>query len=470
VAQVSNTIYDVLVVGSGLSGVHATYPLVEAGLRVAMIDGGLDANKRDGVEKAPRVIGAKSNALDILMKGSFAFNKTYELLSVKSNIEIIQTLAKGGLSEFWHGLSDFLTDDELVQAGLSPDQIKEEYKVVSKLVNLDTSPELDVHGKLLLKRSPHGVYRLPVTYPYRTSEVVNKLKHHRNFTYLPGQLVLTVKERNRMVEVGIRPIQPDSNPRQLLHGRTKSVRGKYVVLAAGAINTTRILLRSKNLYNHKTTFLTKNHSMIVCFHPQVFFKSGEKVLINPGQLGIISNDLGQKLGAFVQLYRANPFMLSSAVQYVPLPRPIATMLLSLFMPSLVIADVRFPAFETKNKFCQLRREKNGGDILEIAFRLTQKEVKTQRRELEVVSKTLRSIGLFPLKVVSDPVTSHYGGGVPIGGRGKLATDINGRLKKSKRIYVADSSTWRALPGKPLALTMMANASRIAKEVLKKLRK
>ena len=199
--------------------------------------------------------------------------------------------------------------------------------------------------------------------------------------------------------------------------------------------------------------------MVVCFHPQTLLKHNMRPT-NPGQVAFMSN------GCFVQLYRANPLMLTSAAQYIPLPRPLATMLLSKVIHSLVIADVRFPTFESREKFCQLKRD-GEDDILEISFKLGSIELKKQRQELKQVSKTLKTIGLIPLKVVNDFVTSHYGGGVPFHGLGRLATNINGKLKHSKRVYVADSATWRALPGKPLALTIMANARRIGNYVLKK---
>jgi|SRR3989344_1458324 len=454
-----NSLFDVTVVGSGPSGTHAAYPLIKAGLKVAIIDGGLDSKEKDTTDSAPRV-GAKSNALDILMKGSLAFNKTYQLLKINSNIEIVQTLAKGGLSEFWHGLCDFLTDEELNEVGLPADSIQNEYGIISKLVNLDTKPRLDIHGRLILEKSPNKVYRLPVTYPYKTSEIIKKFERRKNFTYISGQVVKTVKEKNGAVEIVSVSIKNKDE---------SVVKARYAILATGAINTTRIMLRSKNLFNHKTSFLAKNHSMIVCLHSQTLVKKAEAHIANPGQLGFSSNKTGQKLRAFVQLYRANPVMLSNAAKYIPLPKLFAEKLLSIFIHSLVIADVRFPAFETKNKFCQLKRD-GGSDILQISFNLTSNELKKQNKELKQISQTLKTLGLIPLKIISDPVTSHYGGGVPFRGRGRLATDINGKLKNSKHIYIADSAAWRALPGKPLALTIMANASRIGKEVLKKLKK
>lgn len=450
--------FDVILVGSGPAGVHAAYPLVKAGLKVAIIDGGLNSQRKDEQDTDSKHPIAKSNALDILMKGSYAFRKTYELLKIKSNIDIIQTLAKGGLSEFWHGICDHLTTEELKQMGLPASKVQEQYKEIADRINLNLKPRLDLHSKLILENARNKVYRLPVAYPYRTSNVVEDLKRYKNFTYIPGQLVSTIKDKTKYVEIESLSIEGSIE---------SSIRARYLILAAGSINTTRILLRSFNLFNHKTTFLTKSHYMIVCLQPRTLINNGPKIT-NPGQIAFTSNQTSQKLGAFIQLYRCNPLMFDNALAYIPLPKLVASLLLSIFIHSLVIADVRFPAFETKNKYCRLKRGSQDSELLEISFHQTRGELKNHRIELKKISKTLRSFGLFPLKTVSDPVTSHYGGGAPLQNKlCKLSSDINGKLHQAKRIYIADSSVWRALPAKPLALTIMANAARIGECVLKK---
>src|SRR3990167_5740674 len=130
----SKNIYDVAIVGSGPSGVHAAYPLIEAGLQVAMIDGGLNSK--------------------------IALKKTDQLLKIKSNIEIAQSLAKGGLSEIWPGICDYFNKEELTRIGLPINEILKEYPVVSDLIKLKLKPNLDIQGKSILD-SHQNVYRLP---------------------------------------------------------------------------------------------------------------------------------------------------------------------------------------------------------------------------------------------------------------------------------------------------------------------
>lgn len=461
------SIFDVVIVGSGPAGVHAAYPLVEAGLRVAIIDGGLDSGKQDSkLNEFPEAKLTKAgHYYDFLEKSSYVFNKTFELLRTKSNVEIIQSLAKGGLSEQWHGICDFFSNDELVSTGLPPNEIQTEYKEVAKLIDLKLGTNLDSHSQVLIdsvKSMPQlksKLYKVPIAFPYRTRTIVEDFKRFKNFSYIPNQLVSVVI--NTKEGVGIESFSID----KLLKLQVKA---KYVILAAGSINTTRILLRSLELFNYKTTFLTKANYLIACLHLRTLFKKNDHQKSNVGQLAIFNESAGRrKDGVFTQLYELNPQILNKVLKYIPLPKYLAMPLLSIIASSIVIADVRFADFESASKFCRLIKNLDGDDILEISYKQSHKELKIHKNEFNKISYQLRSLGLFPLKAIYDRITSHYAGGVPFQKKpGKLSVDENGKLHQANRIYVADSSTWRFLPSKPLTLTIMANASRVGKNVLR----
>lgn len=476
--------FDVVIVGSGPAGVNAAYPLVKAGLKVAIIDGGLDSKKQDKelIDLSDINLTETSNAYNLLRRSSYVFNKTYQLLRVKSKFEIIQSLAKGGLSEVWHGISDFFSKDELEAIGLPSKEIQMEYQEITDSIKLKLQTELDYHGQLILQNSKKRgslkstVYQVPVAFSYRTKSVIEDLKGFKNFTYIPNQLVTTIKDRGKYVKIQSFSIDQDVE---------STTNTRFLILAAGSINSTRILLRSFNLYNYKTTFLTKAHYLIACLHARTLFsplriprpstggedsfkKNVAKRKTRFGQVGILSKGNVQGIGPFfIQLYRFNPLAIHKILKYIPVPKLISLRLMPFIAPSLVIADVRFPSSESKNKYCKLVKESNGKDVLEISFKETIKELKSHQSELSKIKRELRALGLFPLKVTSDYVTAHYAGGVPFKNvQGRLSVDSNGKLHQAKRIYIADSSTWRAISAKPLALTIMANASRIGKEVLK----
>lgn len=458
--------FDVVIVGSGPAGVHAAYPLVKAGLHVAIIDGGLDSNKQD---ERPTFLESNisntSNAYDLLRKSSYVFNKTYQFLKIKSEIEIIQSLAKGGLSEVWHGICDFFSEDELKQIGLPAAKIIKEYEEIAKRIKLTTETSLDLHSRLILdaaKNKTHlksTVYSVPLAYVHSTSPFIENLKQHKNFTYIPNQLVTHIQDKTENVQVKSFSINTL---------KKSTITSKYVILAAGSINTTRILIRSLNLFDYKTTFLTKSHHIAVCLHPRMLFKKNNVEKAPMGQIVISSKETQQGLRTFfIQLYRFSPSAIYKAVKYIPLPKLVSLKLLSFIAPLLVLADIRFPALESKSKFSLLRKKKDE-DILEISFQESETELISHKNELKKIAKQLKSLGLFPVKTVSDYTTAHYAGGVPFTDiSGKLSTDKNGKLHQASRIYVADSSTWRSLPAKPPTLTIMANASWVGKNVLRK---
>lgn len=456
--------FDVVIVGSGPAGVHAAYPLIKAGLNVAIIDGGLDSRKQDN--ELNDFLGATfketSNAYNLIKKSSHVFNKTYQLLKIKSKIEIIQSLAKGGLAQHWHGICDFFSKEELEKIGLPADEILKEYQEVGKLIRLKLNTELDYNARLLLKSLNRPflqstAYSVPIAFPYYTSSSIKYLNRFKNFTYMGNQLVHEVLDKKENVQ-----IQSFS-----INGSVESkTYAKFLILAAGSVNTTRILLRSLNLFNYKTTFLTKSHYLTACINIKALMRKNRTNKSKLGQLVISSQQRYQGLETFfIQLYKLNPKAILKVLKYIPLPRIIALPLLSIFTPSLMIADVRFPAFESKNKFCRLIK-KHGTDILEISFEESGEEIKFHKNEFTKITKKLRSIGLFPIKVTKDFTTSHYAGGIPYQKiKGILSTDINGKLHQANRIYIGDSATWRALPAKAPTLTIMANASRIGKKVL-----
>ncbi len=450
--------FDIVVVGSGPSGVHAAYPLIKAGLNVAMIDGGLDSQRQSKeLQEFPDAKLTKSgHYYGFVKESSYVFNKTFELLPIKSNIDIIQSLAMGGLSEVWHGICDFFSENELLAIGLPPDEIKREYKEISKLIKLNFRTPLDLHSRLLLAKAKrniqreNSIYQAPLVFPYRTSSFIEKLKQFKNFVYIPNQLVYRVKEKKDHVEVQSFSIDKKNE---------SITRASFLILAAGSINTTRILLRSRKLYNFKTSFLTKANYVVPCLHLSSLGKKNDSKKSRYGQIVISTKETDRGADSFfIQLYRFNPLFLHKALQYVVLPKIIAFPLLSALAPYVVIVDVRFPAFESDMTFCKLKKEKGKRDTLEIFFKETSEELLRHRMEYDKITRQLWSLGLVPLRTIIGYTTSHYAGGVSV--------DKNGKFYNSRRIYVADSSSWKILPAKPPTLTIMANASRVGKNVLK----
>ena len=323
---------------------------------------------------------------------------------------------------------------------------------------------LDIHNQLLLKASKNkaninsSIYRLLSAENYVDTLSVDVFKKFKNFIYLPNQLVHTFKNKSKSVEVHTISIDKSS---------ASTFQSSFLILAAGSINSTRITLRSLNLFSYPTTFLTKAHSVIACLHFRTLFIMKDFKQTKLGQLAISSKETDNGLSKFfIQLFRFNPLATEKSTKYVPLPKILTKILMKFLAPSLVFADVRFPSLESENKFCKLRKISKEKDILEIQFKENNAEIEDHQVELKKIKNQLKTLGLIPLRIGSDYVTSHYAGGIPFQQKpGNISADINGKLHQAKRVYIADASTWRALPAKAPTLTIMANASRIGKKVL-----
>jgi len=462
----SKTQFDVVIVGSGPAGVHAAFPLVKRGLKVAIVDAGLDSTKQDGRlrDLSSARITPQSRAYGLLQESSFVFNTTYELLKIHSQTEIIQSLAKGGLSELWHGICDFFTPAELIRIGLPADKILSEYGEVAQRIKLATGLRLDSHGRklwALSRKNPsikRFLYKAPRAFPYRTRSVIKYFKRFGNFIYIPNHLVSTVREKGAYIETACQLIGS---------GRSSTIKSKFVILAAGSINTTRIVLRSFGLYNYRTPFLTKANYLVVCLHLRTLGRPLKRSPSELGQLIMRSTGHDGNSGWFTQLYSVNPLSFYKAFSQIPLPTFLTKPFLLFVAPSLMIADIRFPSYPTGEKYSLLQKMKDGTDVLEIAFTESEEEKQSHEEEVHKIKQKLRSLGLFPIKVIHDYTTTHYASGVPMSEkRTKMSVDAEGRIHRTKRIYIADASSWRVLPAKPPAFTIMANASRVGKNVLR----
>ena len=514
---------DCIIVGSGICGVHAAYPLVERGLRVAMLDVGIigETEKRDErtfedirrtePEQYKIFLGNDFSGIDLggdharaMVSGRRSHvasgGDIYAPIE-QGTTQVLQSFARGGLSEAWSGACEFFESEELQAAGL-PD-LKTHYQTIIDRIGvsgkregyrLQPAPNIDETFSSLFARYKAREERVRLagfsleqpmyamltqdldgrsaqTYRdmdfwdnscrtlYRASFTLEKLRTHENFTYIPGHLVLAVSDKKDGVTVVTRTIET---------GATKEFAAHRLVMAAGAINTTRILLRSFAVSNPSAPILMKNNYNVPLLFPAMLGQAPQPRRHSFVQLAIKGHTRRNGMGdAYAQLIPYNSLLLNKLLRYVPLPIPEAFSMLSMLAPSIIIADIRFPSTMEKEHRVVLRT--NGDrDALEIEYPEKTGERAAQESTVSQVKKVLRSFGLFPLTTVRNPygATSHYAGGVPIEETptSALSADSTCHLHGHEGIFIADAATWRALPAKPSGLTMMANANRVGEEV------
>jgi choline dehydrogenase-like flavoprotein len=526
--------FDVIVVGSGAAGAHAASPLVHAGCRVAMLDGGYEAPawlasapsenfedvRRYDRDQARWFLGADFSAIPLgdlargMAAGTVSGNRRYvveeaeTLLPVDAgDTQILQSLAKGGLAAAWGATCAFLSAEELRDVGLPPDEMLRHYEIVSRRIGV-SGPQgrpgiqpplrLDHHAAALLRaycRKKHAfdTMGIEVSQPhsaaltedlgprrrtaytdmeyfadphhcvYRPQYTIDELAGSENFHYLPRHLVQRIEPRRGEVHVVASPIRDGTAARASRH-----YRARRVILAAGAIGTARVLLRSFSLENQPVPFVSKPHVLTACIHLRMLGRAGPKHRTSLCQLLVYERSGGDaRRGACAQLYSYRSPLLFRLLRALPLPVPEALGLLSLLMPSVVFADIRFAA--SPHASGSLRLEPGGGRV-QIRLRAQPRERRQRREALRKLHRALRALGLLPLRTIAmaEGTTFHYAGTVPCSESTShclLSTDSNGKLNQSESVYVADASAFRCLPALPHTLTVMANANRVAEHVL-----
>ncbi len=520
--------YDAIIVGSGLAGVHAAVPLVEQGLTVALLDVGHTESKtkeEDGrtfeeVRKSdPKQhelflgedfsgIGLGEGHARAMVSGrrSFVTQGSLEYAPLFSGeARVLQSFAQGGLSAAWSGICDVYDSQELDAVGLPAKHMRKHYEAVIRRIgvsgvsddfSLQMPPTMDDAAREILRRyrsrkehvARHGIAieqpmyamltekregRTPVAYRdmdfwdnngramYRASHTLEELQRNRNFSYIGDMLALSIENPRKDGDVVVVTRNVKS------HVTTRYV-GKSLVLAAGSVNTTRILMRSFGHYDTPAPIIMKNHYIVPCLFPAQLGKRPDPRRHSLTQLAMhgLSRIDGMR-DLYAQILSYNSLLLYKLLHYMPLPVPEAFSLLSVLTPALIFVDIRFPSsMDERHKV--ILRKRGDGDTLEIAYPEDAGTKRTQEHIVRKAKRALRGLGLFPLTEAREAygTTSQYAGGVPIGEEtmGRLTVKQSGQLHGHERIFVADSASWRALPAKPSGLTIMANANRVGSEV------
>lgn len=517
--------YDVIIVGGGAAGVHAAHPLVAAGLRVLMLDGGISPPailrqpppgdflemRERSYEQIRWFVGEDLSQLPAHteMNGMIGGNRGFVTRHTESLLplqphgqeEVTQTLAEGGLASAWGGACTYFDDAQLRNLKLPPEEMRQTYADVTKLIGVSgpegpahVQPPLnpDHHARLLLQRSkirsiqlsrmgasvrqPYTAIltqalgdRQPCAYEdleyysdagrslYRANFTLEKLRRSENFTYRPNVRVEEIKETEESVSVCGHHFMENRLDTPL------EERAKRVILAAGAVGTGRILLRSLSLCGLPLPFISKPHVLTACLHPRTLGRAGDAKRSGLCQLLVTIPGDTDRAGACAQLYSYRSFLLYRLLPHLPLSLPESMDLLSLLTPSLLIAGIRFGCEESNGR---MTLSEDGVLSVEIPQRLRTDD--RYKHSLRHMKRALRTLGLLPFQTRTMPEGSafHYAGTVPVDAdvRAPLAANQDGLIRGLKRTYIADASLFPVLPAEPHTLTIMANARRIGQKI------
>lgn len=496
---------DVIIIGSGPAGVSAAWPLVEAGVRVLMLDASDDralpipppqesmsAWRRDP-DRWRHELGRSGPLASALRSPKFAtplsqatltgFTETAGLTT--TDFFAVGSLVSGGLSRIWGAVATEFSVDELAGWGEERDEMMVAYSRVRERMGVSVPPLLTPPIQRLLHRhnqandgtitlAPASNAVLTDTRSgrepcnacgscllgcgrgsiYQSAQEITDLAQFSNFSYRPGLLVTNLAGTTGAHVVEAR------HP-----GETLRFVAPIVILAAGALMTSKLALRRLGMTGQPVRLESNPVGGTAFLIPGLVGSSPPNRSFALGQLFYTlepETDV-EIAGVF---YGADTLPLTAIADRIPLTRPAAMRLARALMPAMVLATAYLPGRFSNNS---LMIEEDGADgrILIQGGHLRESDA-LLRCGFDLLGRHVRGLGGWRLPAAThllEPGSdAHPGATLAMGKEGPAATDWSGELVSLGGLYVVDGASLPSLSARHPTLTIMANADRIGRNL------
>jgi choline dehydrogenase-like flavoprotein len=515
--------FDVIVVGSGPGAAFAAKGL--QGKRVLVLDVGFDAPppslqgnvyqlRLENADLFSELIGDDFQSLrnlhqrpiSLKLKGpqlNYIVQSWPELTPIVSQtFEGVLSLAKGGLANAWGAGVYRFTDQDLRGFPICAEDLRPFYDQVTNEIgvsgtNDDLAPYFGHDDALLppLRMSDFfeelyagyqqakstfeqqrvfvGRPRLAVrteAYRYNNLEffesrdpaiytpayTIDELLTSGAIEYFDGRLVLRYEEQSDRILV---------YARNLHDGQAETYCAKKLCLGAGAINTARIVLASERDFTSRLPLLDNPMACIPFFSPR---RIGAPLPIHDSslaQLNLVVEDSENDEMLQATLYGTTGPLRSDILFTLPLSFQANLALVKYAAPAMGLLMLFYPGPEKGGNHLRLRES---GE-LEIEFGETPSNPAVERRLIRL----LRRLGYWTHPgLIQRPGMGqglHFAATLPMRAEPRRhQTDAQGRLFGTSRVHIVDGACMSRLPAKNLTFTIMANALRISRQIVRDL--
>ena len=513
---------DVIIVGSGPAGVSAAFPLVQAGRRVLMVDGGkigrspplsvpyLQAREHDPHQwqwmlghdhYALRHLAALSPKMRI-PQHAYIFEDFDQINKIRSeHFFAIGSLAQGGLSNAWGCGVARLSHHELTDYPFAPTELDPSYAVVTRRMGVSgatpdalsdyfgldewADPPIPIdalQGRLIdryarkrslsaLSQIRLGRARVAALSIDRDERLACDLSgnclwgcHRRSLYASTEDLKALIKYENFIYRSGFVVERIDrTQDRPSIQGKTgqqyETLTARKVILAAGTLATTRLVLLATGI-DRPIALLSSPVAAFMLWVPAALGtpRSSEFGL---GQLSFTANLPGDIPG-FGSLFNTTGIPLAEFARFMPLQKRAAIDILKSLMSSCAVGNFYLPG-----RFTNARLARQADDWLLVEGSYEDRVsalMQSARQRLGSAFLRLGALmlpGSFTLAKPGGDV--HYAGSLPM--RLEPApgeTDGSGQPWGLKDVHIVDGASLSVLTEKPHTLTIMANADRIGR--------
>ncbi len=522
---------EVLIVGSGASGVAAAMELADCGVVPLMVDVGHTGHRGQAIRDNLFSFRGQNDCFDLLIGDGYRglsnllsdsevpvkltapcvhyVSRDADRLGPLNEVEFsaIQSFALGGLANAWGaGLYRF-TDDDLRGFPLRAADLDPYFDKLTAAIGVagtddDLTPFLGSTDHLQPphrlsrnigflfqryrrrgRRQADGVHmgraRVGIlTRPhdgrpafehkgaeffqedrsiYSPRYTLEQLVHERRVDLRRGLLVESWREAEHGVEVIAHDVET---------GEKTSVAARKLVLAAGAINTAKIVLRSQSDYDTRLPLLENPALQVPLVLPRAFGYPLETDAFGLVQLNLIwdSDSFGARLqGSIMEITAPRRGEFFAGLPYAARGN---VALIRHLLPAMIVMQLFFPA--SCQAPAQIQLDRSG------RLRIAGHPNSLDPKKLRFLLRYLRKLGAWshPRLIVRVPTghAVHYAGSLPMRPiPDRYQCDPAGRLHGTKNIFIADSAAFSDLPAKNMSFAMMANAMRIAHGVAAEVR-
>jgi choline dehydrogenase-like flavoprotein len=318
-------------------------------------------------------------------------------------------------------------------------------------------PRLAVLTRALGDRQAYDYHGLEFFKPnipavYNASYSLRELKKRPNITYRSGFLVQRYVETSDGVEVLAKNINSHE---------TEEFFARKLLLGAGTINTSKIVLASYEDYSTQLPLLDNATSYTPFLAPQLIGTAQEKEFFSGLQLNVVLSRKTDDVPIQGSFYGMMGILRADLLLDLPLSIRANLMATKYLAPALGMLQLFYPDSPDQNNYLKL----TSGNELEIRY---------QQRSFGLIERTFisefRKLGYLSLpglcKYPTPGNSFHYAGCLPMktDPRRRYETSANGRLFGTNHVYVVDAANFTSLPSKNHTFTIMANAMRIAHHV------
>lgn len=523
--------FDAIIVGSGPAGVSAAFPLVSAGLRVLMVDGGngqsiaypktefLESRASDD-EQWRWLLGADFHALKRheavspklrVPAHAFAFDGFHSRNRIVTNDFVsVGSLASGGLSNAWGcGVARY-SAQELARFPFAPGDLDASYAAICKRIGVsgqagdDLSEYLGLDDFLqppipmdALHESIQGAYarrrtqlssrgfilgRSRVAVLSRSLGDRQACSRSGNCLWGCNRRSLYSANEDRAVLLGLgnfREIRGFVVSRVVRKGDCWTIEGtstveggkaaisaRKILLAAGTLATTRIVLCALDLRRPVRLLSCPTAAFMLWLPRHLGMNRRSEFALGQHSFAVM---LSEGFTGFGSTFSATGILISEFLRAVPMQRRYGVDVLQAILSSCIIGNVFLPGH-----LSMAEARLQADDSLTVTGAYSDSVNALFRNAKAALRSAYLSLGALMLPrsfTVGRPGSDiHYAGTLPMRSSPSIGeTDKLGQVFGLPDLHVVDGACLSGLSEKSHTLTIMANADRIAHQIANEFR-